>query len=495
MKIFDFFKRKKDSTDVNEEAEFEDERIAIEENSEATIDEDTEAETETDEAIRTIHSIDVEISQETKNETVETKLTEEIETTVEEESQTEAKETEIEEKKKGFFGKIIPSLDKEATSATEVESTEEIETTVEESQIEAKETETEEKKKGFFGKIIPSLDKEATSATGVESTEEIEITVEESQTEAVESESEKKKGLLSKIISGLGKTRKNLLSGVENVLKGFTKIDEELFEELEEVLIMADLGVETATSIVQSVKERVKKEKITEVESIKGVLIEEIAKILQEGNTEFLITPPTIMLIIGVNGAGKTTTIGKLSNIYKQQGKKVMLAAGDTFRAAAIDQLEVWANRSNVELIKHQENSDPAAVVFDAVKAAKARKTDILICDTAGRLHNKKNLMEELKKIFKVIGREYPEAQIETLLVLDGTTGQNALQQAKSFKDVCDITGIVLTKLDGTAKGGVVISIKNELQVPVRFIGVGEGIDDLQVFDAENFARALFYEA
>ena len=318
-----------------------------------------------------------------------------------------------------------------------------------------------------------------------------EVLIEETSYEAPP---EKKQGFLKKFISGLDKTRKNLLSGVENVLKGFSKIDEELFEELEEVLIMADLGVETATLVVESVKERVRKEKITEVESIKGVLIEEISKILQEGNSEFLIVPPTIILIIGVNGAGKTTTIGKLANIYKNQGRKVMLAAGDTFRAAAIDQLEVWANRSNVELIKHQENSDPAAVVFDAVKAAKARKTDILICDTAGRLHNKKNLMEELRKIFKVIGREYPEARIETLLVLDGTTGQNALQQAKSFKEVCDITGIILTKLDGTAKGGVVISIKNELQVPVRFIGVGEGIDDLQVFDAENFARALFYE-
>lgn len=305
---------------------------------------------------------------------------------------------------------------------------------------------------------------------------------------------ETKVGFFKKIISGLDKTRKNLLSGVENVLKGFTKIDEEMFEELEEVLIMADIGAQTSSTIIESVKNRVKKEKATEVDQVRELLIEEISKILNENNTELVITPPTIILIIGVNGVGKTTTIGKLSNIYQKQGKKVMLAAGDTFRAAAIDQLEIWANRSKVDLIKHQENSDPAAVVFDAVKAAKARKTDILICDTAGRLHNKKNLMEELRKIYKVINREYPEAQLETFLVLDGTTGQNALQQAKSFKEICDITGIVLTKLDGTAKGGIVIAIKNELNVPVRFIGVGEALDDLQEFNATDFANALFYK-
>ncbi|MCC8014119.1 MAG: signal recognition particle-docking protein FtsY [Eubacterium sp.] len=294
--------------------------------------------------------------------------------------------------------------------------------------------------------------------------------------------------------AGLQKTRENILSGVEQVLKGFTEIDDDLYDELEEALIMADIGVETSLDIIARVKEVVKKEKIKDVAEVKNVIVRVISEILSEGDDELNLPSPSIMLIIGVNGVGKTTTIGKLTSYYKSEGKSVMLAAADTFRAAAIDQLLVWGERNNVTVIRHSENSDPAAVVFDAAAAATKRNTDLLICDTAGRLHNKKNLMEELKKISRVIEREAPNAHKEVFLVLDATTGQNALQQAKLFKEVCDITGIILTKLDGTAKGGIVIAIKNELKIPVRFIGVGEGIDDLRPFEAESFARALFEE-
>ncbi|MCQ4726332.1 signal recognition particle-docking protein FtsY [Anaerotignum faecicola] len=302
-----------------------------------------------------------------------------------------------------------------------------------------------------------------------------------------------KKGFFAKLKEGLNKTRNSILGGVDSVLGAFTKIDEDLFEELEEILIMADLGVETTMSIIENLRKRVKKEGVTDPSKIKGMLAEEITSILTEGTEDdYELNTPAVLLVIGVNGVGKTTTIGKLCSNLKSDGKSVLLAAADTFRAAAIDQLEVWGKRSGTDIIKHEENSDPAAVVFDAVNAAKNRKTDVLICDTAGRLHNKKNLMEELKKISKVIEREYPQANRETYLVLDATTGQNALQQAKLFKEVADITGIVLTKLDGTAKGGIVVAIKNELKIPVRYIGVGEGIGDLQKFNAENFAKALF---
>ena len=314
----------------------------------------------------------------------------------------------------------------------------------------------------------------------------------EKNTEAEEIHKEKK-GFFAKLKEGLNKTRNSILGGVDSVLGAFTKIDEDLFEELEEILIMADLGVETTMSIIENLRKRVKKEGVTDPSKIKGMLAEEITSILTEGTEDdYELNTPAVLLVIGVNGVGKTTTIGKLCSNLKSDGKSVLLAAADTFRAAAIDQLEVWGKRSGTDIIKHEENSDPAAVVFDAVNAAKNRKTDVLICDTAGRLHNKKNLMEELKKISKVIEREYPQANRETYLVLDATTGQNALQQAKLFKEVADITGIVLTKLDGTAKGGIVVAIKNELKIPVRYIGVGEGIGDLQKFNAENFAKALF---
>jgi fused signal recognition particle receptor len=311
-------------------------------------------------------------------------------------------------------------------------------------------------------------------------------------TDNAEEQQESKKGFFTKLKEGLGKTRKNIIGSVDSVLGAFTKIDDELFEELEEALIMADLGVQTTMNIIEILKKRVKKENVKDPLEIKRMLSEEISGILLDGTeNEKELETPTVLLVIGVNGVGKTTTIGKLAAIYKKEGKKVLLAAADTFRAAAIDQLMVWGDRCGVDVIKHEENSDPAAVVFDAVNAAKNRKTDLLICDTAGRLHNKKNLMEELKKISKVIEREFPQANRETYLVLDATTGQNALQQAKLFEEVADITGIILTKLDGTAKGGIVVAIKSELKIPVKYVGVGESIEDLQKFDAESFAKAL----
>lgn len=312
------------------------------------------------------------------------------------------------------------------------------------------------------------------------------------QEDVSQEERTEKKGFFAKIKSGLEKTRKSIMSGVEQVLSAFTTIDEELFEELEEALIMADIGTTTSLEIIDRVRELVKKERVTEVSEIKNLIVRVITEILEDGNEELVLPNPSVILVIGVNGVGKTTTIGKLTRNFKSEGKNIVLAAADTFRAAAIDQLEVWGERNDVPVIKHQENSDPAAVVYDAVFAAKSRKSDLLICDTAGRLHNKKNLMEELRKISKIVSREYSEAHVETFLVLDATTGQNALQQAKLFKEVADISGIVLTKLDGTAKGGIVIAIKNELHIPVRYIGVGEGLDDLQEFNAEDFAKALF---
>ncbi len=329
----------------------------------------------------------------------------------------------------------------------------------------------------------------------IQKTETQEIETQEKSIQTEEPTKEKKKGFFAKLLAGLDKTRKNIMGGVDSVLGAFTKIDEDLFEELEEVLIMADIGVETTMHIIETLRKRVKKEHIIDPQAIRGLLIEEITAILEENAEEQQDFPsPTIMLVIGVNGVGKTTTIGKLAHNFKEQGKTVLLGAADTFRAAAIDQLEVWGQRAGIDVIKHQENSDPAAVVFDAVNAAKNRNIDLLICDTAGRLHNKKNLMEELKKIAKVIEREYSQAHKEVYLVLDATTGQNAMQQAKLFQEVADITGIILTKLDGTAKGGIVIAIKSELKLPVRYIGVGEGIQDLQRFDAKEFARALFGE-
>lgn len=299
-------------------------------------------------------------------------------------------------------------------------------------------------------------------------------------------------GLFSKIKEGLKKTRNAVVGQIDSMLKSFTKIDEELFEELEELLVMGDVGVPTAKKICDELRSRVKKDGIKDPAVITDLLREIVADMLKGGEELDISTSPSIILVIGVNGVGKTTTIGKLANNLSKQGKKVLLAAADTFRAAAIDQLDIWAQRSNCEIIKQNEGSDPAAVIFDAIAAAKARKADVIICDTAGRLHNKKHLMDELAKINRVIDRELPDAAKEKLLVLDATTGQNAVNQAEQFRQATGITGIVLTKLDGTAKGGVVLAIKEGLGIPVKYIGVGEQIDDLQPFDADDFANALF---
>lgn len=299
-------------------------------------------------------------------------------------------------------------------------------------------------------------------------------------------------GLFSKIKDGLKKTRDSLSNAVSSVIKSFTKIDEELFEELEEILVMGDVGMVTARKITDLLRKKVKETGTTDPEQVKVLLKEIVADMLRGGNEVKLTTKPSVILVIGVNGAGKTTSIGKLAASFKAQGKSVILGAADTFRAAAIEQLEVWAQRSGVPMIKHNEGADPAAVVFDTISAAKARGADIVICDTAGRLHNKKNLMDELNKISRIIARELPDADKEVLLVLDATTGQNAVNQAREFDATSGVTGIILTKLDGTAKGGIVLAIKDELGIPVKYIGVGEKIDDLQPFDSEDFANALF---
>ena len=299
-------------------------------------------------------------------------------------------------------------------------------------------------------------------------------------------------GFFNKIKEGLKKTRDAVIGQIDSMLKSFTKIDDELFEELEELLVMGDVGVPTAEKICEELKKRVKKEGIKNPNEIHRLLEETVSDMLRGGEELDLSTTPSIILVIGVNGVGRTTTIGKLANHLTKQGKKVILAAGDTFRAAAIEQLEIWADRSHCEIIKQNEGSDPAAVIYDAISAAKARHADVIICDTAGRLHNKKPLMDELAKINRIIDRELPDASKEKLLVLDATTGQNAVNQAEQFSLATGITGIVLTKLDGTAKGGVVLAIKEGLGIPVKYIGVGEQIDDLQPFDAEDFAKALF---
>lgn len=299
-------------------------------------------------------------------------------------------------------------------------------------------------------------------------------------------------GFFEKLKAGLKKTKDSMMSKIERLLGSFTKIDEELFEELEETLIMCDIGVNTSVKICEMLRERVKKNGITDPLLIKDELKGVIVEMMGEDQTLDLSTNPSVILVIGVNGAGKTTTIGKLAYSLKQQGKNVIVAAGDTFRAAAIDQLEVWTERAGCDIIKHNEGSDPAAVVFDALTAAKARGADVVLCDTAGRLHNKKNLMNELKKISRIVHEQAEGCSLEVLLALDATTGQNAVSQAKLFNEACDITGIILTKLDGTAKGGIIITITDDLKIPVKLVTVGEKIDDLQPFVAKDFVNALF---
>ena len=299
-------------------------------------------------------------------------------------------------------------------------------------------------------------------------------------------------GFFDKLKQGLSKTKTSFGEKLNNVFSNFRKVDEELLEELEEALIMSDVGVETSTKIIANLRDRIKKEKIEDEEAVKQALREEIKKIFDElDNSLHLETTPSVILVVGVNGVGKTTSIGKIANRLRKDGKKVVIAAADTFRAAAVEQLEIWANRANCQIVKKEEGVDPASVVFDAIKATKEKQADVLICDTAGRLHNKKYLMDELVKIKKVIDKELPNASKEVLMVLDATTGQNAISQVKAFKETVDITGLVLTKLDGTAKGGVVIGIANENKMPVKFIGIGEQIDDMEIFNSEDFVKAL----
>lgn len=342
--------------------------------------------------------------------------------------------------------------------------------------------EVEESKEENFDSLKDQEDHQSSQRDNSE-----ELEVEEELQEEV------KKGLFARLMEGLSKTKSNIMGRVDDILNSYTKIDEDLLEELEEVLITADVGLTTTMDIIDQLRVMIKKRGITDPLEVRDLLKEIISNILTEGNPKIEIDPsPAVIVMVGVNGVGKTTTIGKLAQKYKKDGKKVMLAAADTFRAAATEQLDIWATRVGVDIIKHHEGADPGAVIFDAIKASQSRKVDLLICDTAGRLHNKANLMNELGKIFKIIDREYPEAKKEVLLVVDATTGQNAVSQAKTFKEVADITGIVLTKLDGTAKGGVVLAVKSEVDVPVKLIGVGERAEDLQVFDAQSFTDAIF---
>ena len=307
--------------------------------------------------------------------------------------------------------------------------------------------------------------------------------------------SEEKKGFFSRLVSGLAKTRANIAAGIDSIFSGYSAIDDDFYEEIEEILIMGDIGINATNAILEDLKQKVKEQHIKEPSECKELLINSIREQMRVGEVAYRFEQEkSVVLVIGVNGVGKTTSVGKLAGKLKDQGKKVILAAADTFRAAAGEQLTEWANRAGVEIIGGSEGADPASVVYDAVCAAKARHADVLLCDTAGRLHNKKNLMEELRKINRIIDREYPDAFRETLVVLDGTTGQNALEQARQFKEVCDITGIILTKLDGTAKGGIAVAIQSELGIPVKYIGVGESIEDLQKFDADEFVNALFHQ-
>ena len=373
-----------------------------------------------------------------------------------------------------------------------------VDVVAEEKELETSNEEIEEIKEELAQEIEES--EEVEEAEEAQQSQEIEEDIEQEdefveeieETETIE-EKPKKVSLFDRLKQGLTKAKQGITDRVDEVLKAYTKVDEELLEDLEEVLITADVGVNTTMDIIEKLEDAIRRKKITDPQDVREELKLIIEDILSKDDTKLDAShSPTIILMVGVNGVGKTTTIGKLAHRYKSEGKKVLLAAGDTFRAAAIDQLEVWANRCNVDIIKHQEGADPGAVIFDAIKASKSRGVDVLICDTAGRLHNKSNLMNELGKVFKIVDREYPEAKKEVLLVVDATTGQNAVSQAKSFKEVCDITGLVLTKLDGTAKGGVVLAVKSEVDVPVKLIGVGEQMEDLQDFDSKSFVDALF---
>ena len=461
-----------------ETVEAEPEAVAEPETVEAELEEVTEPETvETEsEAVAEPETVEAELETVAEPETVETEPEtvaepETVETEPEEVAEPETEESESEE---------VAEPETEESEPEEVAEPETEESEPEEvAEPETEEVEPEE---------VAEPETEESESEELDETEAEASEPEEPQ----EPEKKKKKGFFEKIRDGLRKTKDSVIAKMQLVLNAFTKIDEDLFDQLEETMIMGDMGAETSIEICDQLRKRVKERGITDPKQIMGLIQEIIGEMLGEDQTLQLQTKPSVIMVIGVNGAGKTTTIGKLCHQLKEDGKKVIVAAADTFRAAAIDQLEVWTDRAGVELVKHAEGSDPAAVVYDAIEAAKARNCDVLICDTAGRLHNKKNLMQELAKINRIIENKAAGCDKEILLVLDATTGQNAVNQARLFKEVADITGIVLTKLDGTAKGGIIVSIKNELEIPVKLIGVGEKIDDLQPFHARDFVNALF---
>ena len=464
----------------DEEDEDDEEPIAVTFQPEEAESEAEEAEPETvkvePEAVAEPETVETELEEIAEPETVESEL--------EEVAEPETVETEPEEVAEPETVEPEPEAVAEPeTVETEPEEIAEPET-VEPEPEEVAEPETEEVE-------LEEVAEPETVETEPEEVAEPE-TVETEPEEPQEPEKKKKKGFFEKIRDGLRKTKDSVIAKMQLVLNAFTKIDEDLFDQLEETMIIGDMGAETSIEICDQLRKRVKERGITDPKHIMGLIQEIIGEMLGEDQTLQLQTKPSVIMVIGVNGAGKTTTIGKLCHQLKEDGKKVIVAAADTFRAAAIDQLEVWTDRAGVELVKHAEGSDPAAVVYDAIEAAKARNCDVLICDTAGRLHNKKNLMQELAKINRIIENKAAGCDKEILLVLDATTGQNAVNQARLFKEVADITGIVLTKLDGTAKGGIIVSIKNELEIPVKLIGVGEKIDDLQPFHARDFVNALF---
>ncbi len=400
-------------------------------------------------------------------------------------------ESEEDEPKKASAEESLESEQKPKPETVNAEEEAEPKALEDEPQEESLESEEKPEVEDAEEEAEPKALEDESEEESLESEEKPEV---EDAGEELESEEpeKKKKGLFEKIRDGLRKTKDSVIAKMQLVLNAFTKIDEDLFDQLEETMIMGDMGAETSIEICDQLRKRVKERGITDPKQIMGLIQEIIGEMLGEDQSLNLQTKPSVIMVIGVNGAGKTTTIGKLCHQLKADGKKVIVAAADTFRAAAIDQLQVWTDRAGVELVKHAEGSDPAAVVYDAIEAAKARDCDVLICDTAGRLHNKKNLMQELAKINRIIENKAAGCDTEILLVLDATTGQNAVNQARLFQEVADITGIVLTKLDGTAKGGIVVSIKNELQIPVKLIGVGEKIDDLQPFHAKDFVNALF---
>ena len=391
--------------------------------------------------------------------------------------------------------KMSKEKEEQTPEAVAEEVTEEAES-IEEEAKESSEAEPMEDTSEESSETEPTDDtsEQSSETEPTEDTSEQNSETESSENESEEnSETEKKQGFFSRLVAGLTKTRDSFVSGIDSIFSGFSAIDDDFYEEIEEILIMGDIGVRATQEILDNLQQKVKENHIKQPQECKELLIQSIKEQMEVGETAYRFeNEKSVVLVVGVNGVGKTTSVGKLAGKLKAQGRKVVLAAADTFRAAAGAQLEEWAHRAGVDMIGGQEGADPAAVVYDAVAAAKARKADVLLCDTAGRLHNKKNLMEELKKINRIIDKEYPDAFRETLVVLDGTTGQNALAQAKQFMEVADITGIILTKMDGTAKGGIAVAIQSELGIPVKYIGVGETIDDLQKFDSEQFVDALF---